>query len=88
MRLDVRRLFKDFWDVLYRDRWTCTPVGTDLAESMQVLQIEPSSTSLRQEMKTIRHELKSLSQAIQSLVKRVEVLEYEAIPEDTLICGH
>jgi len=57
----------------------CTPAVTDVAdvaESLQVLQIEPSSTDLWQELKALRDELKSL-------VGRVGALEDAVIPEDT-----
>ena len=65
----------------YRVAWNFTPAGTDLAESMQVLQLEPSSPSLRQEMTTIRQEL-------QSLVGRVAALEYAVTPQDLLTHGY
>ena len=65
----------------YRVAWNFTSAGTDLGESMQVLQLEPSSPSLQQEMTTIRQEL-------QSLVGRVAALEYAVTPQDPLTHGY
>ena len=61
----------------YRAEWKFDPAGTDLAESMQVLQLESSSPSLRQEITT-------MSEKLESLVGRVTALEYAVTPRDPL----
>ena len=55
-----------------------TPDVADVAESLQALQIEPSSRDLWVELKALREDLKTLK-------GRVQTLEEGFIPEDPLV---